>query len=201
MAPVVIGTANTAKAQQCITALASQGIHAIGVNDVIDDLPAVEEIGPGAVDNAVAKAVAYSRLVGGPVLSVDYGLVLDGLPADRQPGLNVRRLPGHVGRADDEALIEYYGTLIAGLGGRTTGRWLVGAAVAAEGTVARTGQFELTRQFVTPPCAERVPGHPLASLQVVPSGRYVAQLTNEEEQLLWRDQLGPPLAALLESRG
>lgn len=133
-----------------------------------------------------------------PRLSVDYGLFLDGLPANRQPGLNVRRLPGSLGRPDDETVIAYYAGLIAQLGDRVSGRWLVGAAVAVGGTAETKDEFELTREFVTPPCAERVAGHPLTSLQVVREGRYVAQLSNEEEQLFWRDQLGPPLAALLE---
>src|ERR1043165_366441 len=93
-AQIVIGTSNPAKARQCQLALRSAGLLLRSLCDVVADPPEIVEDGWDAEERATRKACAYSRMIGLPFLSLDYALVFDGLPAEEQPGLNVRRRPG-----------------------------------------------------------------------------------------------------------
>jgi hypothetical protein len=135
--------------------------------------------------------------VGRPVVSLDYALFFDGVDAEEQPGANVRRIPGGRGRPGDDELLSYYAELFDRYGGSVHGRWQAGIAGATPaGEVARE-TAEVGRTFVSKPCAARVPGFPLASLQLV-GERYVAELDERREAALIRETLCHPLVTVVE---
>lgn len=55
------------------------------------------------------------------------------------------------------------------------------------------------RVFRVPSSPKRVPGHPLASLQVVDSsGRFLSELSGPEEEVFWHQAIGEPLADFIK---
>ena len=197
---VVIGTTNAAKARQCELALAGTGIATTRVTELLEVIPAVSEDTGDAVANAAKKALAYARLVDRPVVSLDYALVFDGVLDDEQPGVNVRRIPGGDGEPSDERVLDYYAALFRRYGGTVRGRWLSGVAAATPDGRLTTEGSEVRRVFVSEACATRVPGHPLASLQLV-GNRYVAELDEAAEEALMADTLRTPLLAVISALG
>ncbi len=196
MTEVVIGTTNTAKARQCELALAGSGVKTTRLSNLLEVVPAIAEDARDAAANAANKALAYARLVERPVVSLDYALLFDGVSDDEQPGVKVRRIPGVDGRPGDEDVLDYYAALFRRYGGRVRGRWLSGVAAATpDGKLAKESA-EVSRVFVSNACAPRVPGHPLASLQLV-GDRYVVELGEAEEAVLMVETLRPPLLAVV----
>jgi inosine/xanthosine triphosphate pyrophosphatase family protein len=194
---IVIGTTNPAKVRQCQLALRASGLRVRSLTEVLPDAPEVAEDGVDAEENAARKARAYSEAIGCPVLSLDYALTFDGLPAESQPGMNVRRIPGVDGRASDDQVLDYYSTLLASYGGRLRGSWQAGAAVATPaGRLERT-TIRIHRTFVAQPSARRVEGYPLASLQLAHGATYISELSDEDEEQLWQRVLGSPLHDLV----
>jgi hypothetical protein len=197
MVEIVIGTTNAAKARQCEIALAGTAVRTCRITELVEAVPDVVEDAEAPEENAAKKAATYARLVGRPVLSLDYGLHFDGVADKDQPGVNVRRIPGFGGRPTDEELVVYYANLLRRYGGSVRGRWRSGIAAATpRGRLARAGG-EVARMFVAAACPARTPGHPLASLQLV-GDRYVAELGEEEEAALLRETLRRPLIAVIE---
>jgi inosine/xanthosine triphosphate pyrophosphatase family protein len=153
---IVIGTAHPAKVRQCQLALRSSDLLVRSLGEVLAHPPEVVEDGCDAEENAARKARAYCRAAGLPVLSLDYALAFEGLPAECQPGINVRRIPGVERRASDDELLAYYSTLFASHGGRVCGRWEAGAAAATPtGRVERT-TIRVYRTFASEPSVRRV---------------------------------------------
>ena len=194
MAEVVIGTTNAAKARQCELALAGSGVATTRLTDLLEVVPAIAEDARDAAANAAKKALGYAELVERPVVSLDYALLFDGVADDEQPGVRVRRIPGVGGRAGDEDVLDYYAALFRRYGGRVRGRWLSGVAAATpDGRLAQESAA-VGRVFVSDACATRVPGHPLASLQLV-GDRYVAELGDADQAELMGETLRAPLLA------
>lgn len=54
----------------------------------------IEENGKTAIENALIKATEYYKVVGLPTIAGDSGLYIEGLRAEEQPGLYVRRVNG-----------------------------------------------------------------------------------------------------------
>jgi hypothetical protein len=196
-ADIVIGTTSPAKARQCEQALAGSGVVTTRLADLLEVVPKVPEDAHDPAANAAKKAIAYAKLVERPVVALDYALVFDGVAEDEQPGVNVRRIPGVAGDAGDEAVLEYYAALFRRYGGSVRGYWQSGVAAAAPGGALATASVEVSRVFVSNACATRVPGHPLASLQLV-GDRYAAELEEAAEVALMRETLRVPLLAVLE---
>lgn len=194
---IVIGTTNPAKVRQCELALRTTGLQVRSLSEELAHPPEVVEDGRDAEENAARKARVYSNLTGLAVLSLDYALAFDGLPADRQPGINVRRIPGVEERASDQELLDYYSTLFARHGGRLRGRWEAGAAVATPGGRLERTTIPVYRTFVAEPSAKRVEGYPLASLQLADGESYISDLSENEEEQLWQRVIGKPLHDLV----
>lgn len=70
----------------------------------------VEENGKTALENAVIKAGALSRLSGMPTFAWDMGMHIEKLPEELQPNLHVRRPHGE--ELSDRDMIEYWRTLV-----------------------------------------------------------------------------------------
>jgi len=193
MEEIVFGTRNEAKVRQVAGALRPIGVRVKGLPEGAP-LPAIEEDGETAGENARKKALAYSLALGTPVLSMDNALYFKGLHAGEQPGVHVRRIGNGDERPSDEALLEYYASLIGRLGGKVEGRWEFGICVATPQGKTKGTTILSPRIFTAVPSARMVPGYPLESLQIDPvSGKCVSDMTQEEQDAFWQRAIGKPL--------
>ena len=128
---------------------------------------------------------------------MDNALYLDKLPDELQPGLNVRRIPGHTERPSDMEALAYYSDLIAKLGG-TSGRWDFACCLAnAAGSIGET-VIRSPRLFVSTPSCKVIPGFPLDSLQVDPdAGVYISEMNTEQREVFRRKGFGRDLCAFI----
>lgn len=191
MKRLVMGTKNKAKVAQMRDTLASAGIRVEGATD----LPEVIEDGTTAQENARKKALAYSKALGQTVLSMDNALFFDGLAPEKQPGIHVRRIGGLLA-ATDEELLEHAVALVESLGGATTGYWEYGVCIADPSGKIWETTIRTKRVFTSKPCATRIKGYPLESIQIDPeSGNYIPEMTDEERAVFWQKTLGAPLCS------
>lgn len=119
---LLYGTGNPAKLRVMRDYLIGLNVEIIGLRDVEQPLPYVEESGASPLQNAEIKAQAYYDALHMPAFSCDSGLYFDEVPADRQPGLFVRRAPdGH--EMEDAEMTAHYAALAHEFGGRLTARY------------------------------------------------------------------------------
>lgn len=196
---LIIGTTNQAKVLQIKGALAPANINVVGIENK-SLLPEVAEDGKTANENARKKALAYAEALGQTVFSMDNALYFNGLSDDKQPGLNVRRMPGYSDRPTDEDMIEYYSRLVANLGGAVDGYWEFGVCIATpDGKYVET-LIKSPRKFVSTPSDKRQPGYPLESIQIDPvSGKYIAEMTQSEQDVFWQKAIGEKLLEFVKS--
>jgi hypothetical protein len=152
------------------------GIDLIGVRSLGLEVAEPAE-GDDIEANAILKAIAYARAAAMPCIANDYGLQLDGLPADEQPAARVRRHAGSSGSASDEEMMAFYVERIRALGGSTMGTWTGALAIAFDDSHVVSTVASHRRTFVSQPSTVVLPGEPLASLQIDPStGRYLSEV-------------------------
>lgn len=199
MREILFGTTNEAKIKQVRGALSTAHIEVRGVTDK-NMLPNVEEDGKTAVENARKKALAYAKVLKEAVFSMDNALYLEGLTPEKQPGVNVRRINGCSGRPSDEQMINYYSRLIAGLGNKVSGYWEYGICIAVPKGEYREAVIRAPRIFVSTPSPIIQPGYPLESVQIEPSsGKYMSELTQEEQDSFWQELIGQPLLKFVQT--
>lgn len=174
---LLFGTTNPAKLQQMRALLAPLPVHLVSPADLGLQLHVAED-GDTPTANALIKANAYFAAAGVPTLAVDIGLLIDALPPEQQPGAFVRRFRGATVEATDDETLAYYQHLLAAIGGQSSGQWLVAVvlALAPERLICET--FTLTTHFTAVPSPVRLPGEPLAPLQIDrTTGIYYAELS------------------------
>lgn len=194
MYEIVIGTGNPAKKKAVQAALAPLGIAVLGTDDLNLVLDVLED-GATAQENARKKSLAYARALGRPVLSIDNALYMDGLRESEQPGIYTRRVPGREGRATDAELLEYFTRRVEALGGKVRGHWEYAVCIADSAGRTFERSFLSHRLFVNQPSTHMLPGYPLESIQIEPeSGRYVSEMTDEEQAVFWQKTVGQPLS-------
>lgn len=174
-ADLVIGTTNTVKARQCELALAGLDVRIWRLASVLPHVRPADEIAEAPGENARIKASQYAMQLDQPVLALDFALTFDGFDADGQPGARVRRVFGAIASTDDEMLIERYAHLIERHGGRVEGEWQVAMTVVTPRSLFES-HVSFSRTFVSRRSESRIPGYPLASLQLAVDGRYVSDL-------------------------
>ncbi len=149
-------------------ALQPLGIELIGLTDLGNAVPQVDESGRDPLENAKLKAKAYYTAFGVPVFSCDSGLYFDGLSDDEQPGTHIRRVGGR--ELTDEEMIGYYSALVAKHGGRLVGRYRNAVClILSPERVFTCFDSSLENEpfaLVTEPHAHREKGFPLDSLSV-----------------------------------
>lgn len=197
MKTLIIGTTNPAKIAQLQDVLASIDIQIEGISKKL--LPEVIEDGTTVQENARKKAVAYSKVLGQVVFSMDNALFLDGLKPENQPGINVRRIGG-LTAVDDEELLQHGISLIKSLGDKITGYWEYGVCIAEpDGKVFET-TIKTPRIFTCEPSEKIVQGYPLESIQIDPeTGKYISEMTKEEQAEFWQKTIGSELCAFVKS--
>lgn len=172
---VLIATKNKAKIKKYSTMLNVLGIAYKTLENFENDIE-VEENGNTPKENSIIKAKAYYRAFNMPVLVDDCGLVLDKLPADKQPGVFVRRA-SNGRRMSDEEMIEIYSKELEEVGGESTGGFVIAITIIDENGKIYTNEEKHDRLFVSKPCKERTPGYPMNSL-IYDKGtrKYLAQV-------------------------
>jgi len=197
MKKLIIGTQNQAKIKQIRGALSSLNICVEGLGCKIDD---VKESGSSPQENAKLKAIAYSKHLKDIVFSMDNALYFDGLPDDEQPGMNVRRISGNTTRLSDDEALRHYIFVIKKLGGEVNGRWEFAICVADKGNVIGEVSIISPRKFISESSSNIVEGYPLESIQIDPeSGKYISDMTQEEQDKFWQKAIGKQLCKFVES--
>ena len=179
---ILYGTTNQGKLESMRKITDTLGVELIGLKELDQPIPVVEESGKNPLENAEIKARAYYKAFGMPVFSCDSGLYFDELEEEEQPGIYVRRVHGK--ELSDEEMIEYYSELARAHGGRMTGRYRNAICFILDEDTYITSMDEklATEPFimVTKPHPKRVPGFPIDSLSVdIRSGKYYYDLTEK----------------------
>lgn len=177
---LLFGTTNPSKLQQMRALLAPLRVHLVSPADLGVQLHVAED-GDTPTANALIKAKAYFAAAGVPTLAVDIGLLIDALPPEQQPGAFVRRFRGATGEATDDETLAYYQHLLADIGGQSSGQWLAAVALALSSERLIHETFTLATHFTALPSPVRLPGEPLAPLQLDrTTGAYYAELSAPE---------------------
>ena len=165
MKKILFATGNPAKAERFSKSLLEKGIEILTLKDIDVEID-VEENGKNAIENALIKARAFSKVVDIPVMAMDDNLYLDNVPDENQPGTLVRRVNGK--RLSDEEMIEHYTGLVKKFGteGKLNCRWVYGMAVISNGKENTYTWNKDDFYMVEKPSEKRNPGYPLNSISI-----------------------------------
>ena len=172
---ILYGTTNQAKLDSMKRITKVLGIEIIGLKDVNQPLPHIEESGKNPLENAKMKAEAYYKAFSMPVFSCDSGLYFDNIEEKLQPGTHIRRVNGK--ELTDEEMIEYYSGLAKSHDDRLIGRYRNAIYFILDDEIKFSGMDEslATEPFmlVSKPHEKRIKGFPLDSISVdLASGKY-----------------------------
>lgn len=188
MKKVLFATGNESKSKRFSNGLQKKGIEVITLKDINEDLE-IEENGNNAIENALIKARAYSKITNMPVFAMDDNLFLENVPKDEQPGMYVRRVNGK--RLTDEEMLEYYTNLVRkyGINGKMTCKWVYGIAVINNGKESTYTWSKEDFYMVDKPSSKINPGYPLNSISIDKKlNKYVTDLTEEDKVMLKEDE-------------
>lgn len=188
MKKVLFATENASKAKRFKDKLLKNNIEIITINDLAEKI-SVEENGKDAIENALIKARAYSKIENIPVFAMDDNLYIDEVPEEKQPGMYVRRVNGK--RLSDDEMIEYYSSLAHEYGkeGKLTCRWVYGIAVINNGIESTYTWNKEDFYIVDCPSNKINPGYPLNTISVNKKlNKYFTDLTNEDKLELKEDE-------------
>ena len=172
---ILYGTTNQAKLDSMKRITKVLGIEIIGLKDVNQPLPHIEESGKNPLENAKMKAEAYYKAFSMPVFSCDSGLYFDNIEEKLQPGTHIRRVNGK--ELTDEEMIEYYSGLAKSHDDRLIGRYRNAIYFILDD---ETQFFSMDKSLetepfmlVSKPHEKRIKGFPLDSISVdLASGKY-----------------------------
>lgn len=188
MKKVLFATENASKAKRFKDKLLKNNIEIITINDLAEKI-SVEENGKDAIENALIKARAYSKVENIPVFAMDDNLYIDDIPEEKQPGMYVRRVNGK--RLSDDEMIEYYSSLAHEYGkeGKLTCRWVYGIVVINNGVESTYTWNKEDFYIVNRPSNKINPGYPLNTISVnKKSNKYFTDLTSEDKLELKEDE-------------
>lgn len=188
MQKILFATGNETKAKRFSKGLQENGIEVITLKDIDTELE-VEENGKDAIENALIKARAYSKIVNIPVFAMDDNLFLENVPKEKQPGMYVRRVNGK--RLNDEEMIDYYTNLVKEYGneGKLTCRWVYGIAVINNGKECTYTWSKEDFYMVDKPSNILNSGYPLNSISVNKKlNKYFTEITEDDKAKLHEDE-------------
>ncbi len=188
MIRVLFATGNPAKSKRFSKGLLEKGIEVISLKD-ISKVVEINENGKDAVENALIKARAYSKVVNMPVFAMDDNLYIDNVPEEYQPGMYVRRVNGK--RLDDDEMIEHYINLVKkyGTDGKLTCRWVYGMAVINNGKEFTYTWSKEDFYMVDKPSNKINPGYPLNTISINKKlNKYFTDITEEDKAMLQEDE-------------
>jgi len=188
MKKVLFATENESKAKRFKDKLIKNNIEIITINDIEEKLDIIED-GKNAIDNALIKARAYSRILNIPVFAMDDNLYIEKIPEDKQPGMHVRRVNGK--RLNDDEMIEYYSNLAHSYGenGKLTCRWVYGIAVINNGVESTYTWSKEDFYIVDKPSNKINPGYPLNTISINKKlNKYFTDITEEDKKQIKEDE-------------
>lgn len=176
---VLLATNNPAKIEYYEKELNKNDIKVITIKDLEKSLEVVEN-GKDAIENASIKAEAYYKTYKMPTIAVDDTLFIEGLPDEKQPKTQVRRVNGK--RLNDAEMLTHYRKIVHDLGGQANAYWLHGIAVCKKGkieTYSKKTELIFTEK-ASPVISE---GYPLDSMTYVPEyNKFLSEITPEEKE-------------------
>ena len=165
---ILYGTTNQVKLDAMKRITEVLGIEIIGLKDVNQPLPRIEESGKNPLENAKMKAEAYYKAFSMPVFSCDSGLYFYNIEEALQPGTHIRRVNGK--ELTDEEMIEYYSGLAKSHDDRLIGRYRNAIYFILDD---ETKFFSMDKSLetepfmlVSKPHEKRIKGFPLDSISV-----------------------------------
>ena len=188
MKKVLFATGNETKAKRFSKGLQEKGIEVITLKDIDTEIE-VEENGKDAIENALIKARAYSKIINIPVFAMDDNLYLENVPEEKQPGMYVRRVNGK--RLNDDEMLEHYINLVKlyGIDGKLTCRWVYGIAVINNGKESTYTWSKEDFYMVEKPSNKINPGYPLNTISINKKlNKYFTEITEEDKALLHEDE-------------
>ena len=188
MKKILFATGNSTKAKRFSEGLLKKGIEVITLADIDVDID-IEENGNTAIENALIKARAYYEATGITTFAMDDTLYLENVPAEKQPGMYVRRVGGK--RLSDDEMIEHYSSLVReyGIDGKLIARWVYGMAVICDGKEATYTWNKNDFYLVDKPCEIRQDGYPLNTISKnIKLDKYFTDITAEDQILIAEDE-------------
>ena len=185
---ILFATGNPSKVKRFAKGLEKEGINILTLND-IDKKVEIEENGKNAIENAIIKAKAYSKIVNMPVLAMDDNLYIENVPEEKQPGMFVRRVNGK--RLTDEEMIEHYTNLVKEYGenGKLICRWVYGMAIINNGKVSTYSWSKENFYMVEKKSPKINPGYPLDTISInIKLNKYFTDITEEDKHNLYEDE-------------
>lgn len=179
MMKLLYGTKNKAKIASMKRIVQSLGIEIIGLDEIGQPLPVIEESGSNPLENAIIKANTLYKTLQIPVFSCDSGLFFDGLDDHLQPGTHVRRINNK--ELSDEEMITYYSSLAKQHQNQLIGHYQNAICfIYDEKHIFKSMDISLSTEpfiLVSQPHKKRVEGFPLDSLSVdIQSNKYFYDL-------------------------
>lgn len=176
---VLLATNNPAKIEYYEKELNRNSIEVISIKDLEKSLE-IEENGKNAIENASIKAEVYYKAYKMPTIAVDDTLFIEGLPDEKQPKTQVRRVNGK--RLNDAEMLTHYRKIVHDLGGQANAYWLHGIAICKN---ERTTTYSQKTEFIFTEKASPVisEGYPLDSMTYVPEyNKFLSEMTPEEKE-------------------
>ncbi len=183
MKKIIFATGNPTKAKRFSNGLAKHDIEVISLKDLDLKLD-VDESGNNAIENALKKARACFEKTKMPTIGMDDTLYLENVPADKQPGLFVRRVNGKT--LNDEEMIEHYLNLVKeyGIDGKLNSKWIYGLAVINENGEESTYTWHKDDFYMVDTKSSIInPGYPLNTVSKYKGiDKYFTEVSEEEKE-------------------
>lgn len=183
MKKIIFATGNPTKAKRFSNGLAKHDIEVISLKDLDLKLD-VDESGNNAIENALKKARACFEKTKMPTIGMDDTLYLENVPADKQPGLFVRRVNGKT--LNDEEMIEHYLNLVKeyGIDGKLNSKWIYGLAVINENGEESTYTWHKDDFYMVDTKSSIInPGYPLNTISKYKGiDKYFTEVSEEEKE-------------------
>ncbi|MBQ6282329.1 MAG: hypothetical protein IJK66_02185 [Bacilli bacterium] len=182
---LLFATSNISKVNRFKSKLLKHNIELISLRDINIDLD-IEENGNNALENALIKARAYYKETNMPTIAMDDTLYFDNIPAEKQPGTNVRRVNNK--RLSDEEMITYYSNLAKEYG-KITARWIYGMALINNGKEYTYTWNKEDFYIVDNPTNKMDIGYPLNSISINKKlNKYFTDISEEDKLLIEEDE-------------
>lgn len=185
MKKVVFATGNQSKVLRFKKGLLERGIELLSLKDLDLKLD-VEENGENAIENALIKARVCYQKIHMPTIGMDDTLYMEGVPLDKQPGLNVRRVNGK--SLNDEEMLEHYTSLVNeyGIDGKVNCKWVYGLAVINEKGEESTYTWYKDNFYMVNVKSDKInPGYPLNSISKYKEiDKYFTDITDKDKELI-----------------
>lgn len=170
---ILYGTTNQGKLNSMKRVVSGLGIELIGLSDINQPIPKVNETGSNPLENAIIKAKAYFHAFGIPVFSCDSGLYFDGLEDQLQPGTHIRRVGGK--ELTDNEMIDYYASLSSHYKNGLVARYknAIHLILNEDLSFSSMDASLMTESFLLTdtPHPKRIEGFPLDALSIEPTSK------------------------------